>query len=287
MARFVIVTAGDDNYIDILLGLLRSIRAHPQGADAPVTALDLGFSDANRARLGEMGVRCVRPDWDYPFTEAYPEFFKAMVSRPHLPKYAGDAETIIWLDADVWVQDWGAIDLLLQGADEAGFAIVPELDRSYTPFYNGEPYVNHQFYWYKTCFDEAVARKICFYPLLNCGVFAARANAPHWKAWADRLADSLSRAVLFVSEQTALNVALRLDDLPLSLMPASCNWICFRSQPMCSPDGALLLDPHPPHAPLGIIHLAGYKHTQKDRLFTLRTPRGDAVERPLIYTPAG
>lgn len=283
MARFAIATAGDDKYLGILQGLVLSIRSKPEGAEVPIVALDLGFGEGSLDWLGRHGVRTVVPDWDYPFSGAMPEYFKAMVSRPHLPKYVTEAETIVWLDADTWVQDWSAVDLLLRGAETQGFAIVPEVDRSYTPYYNEAPYINHQFDWYRRCFDEPTARQLFVYPLLNCGVLAARADAPHWAAWAARLSDSFSRAILFVSEQTALNVALRLDGLPVALMPSTCNWICFRSQPFCTADGRTLLDPQLPHAPLGIVHLAGYSYDTKDRPFTLQTPDGGTVTRSLQF----
>lgn len=283
MRRFVIVSAGDDKYIGILEGMIRSIRDKPQGSDVPIVVFDLGFGPESKALLTGLGVRLTVPGWHYQFDKIYPEFYKAIVARPHLPAYADEGRIIVWLDADVWVQDWAAIELLLQGAEEEGFAITPEVDRSYSPIYNGQPYITHQHYWYSKCFDDDLARELCVYPLFNCGVFAAKADAPHWKAWADRLGDSLTRAVLFVSEQTALNVTLRRDGLPLSVMPASCNWICFRSPPMCSADGRALLDPNVPHAPLGIVHLAGYDHTEKHKPFVLRTPEGGTVERSLSY----
>jgi hypothetical protein len=40
-------------------------------------------------------------------------------------------------------------------------------------------------------FDAETARDLCVFPLLNCGVFAAHVDAPHWEAWAALLAESL------------------------------------------------------------------------------------------------
>jgi hypothetical protein len=283
MARFAIASAGDDKYIAILQGLIRSIRAVPQGAGVPIVVLDLGFGANSLAWLAGQGVRCVVPDWDHKFNGIPPTYYKAMVSRPHLPKYVDEGDTIVWLDADTWIQDWSAIDLLLQGADASGFAIVPELDRSYSPMYGEHPYLSSLFDWYKRCFDEETARRLYVYPLLNCGVFAAKVNAPHWRSWAELMAQSLERAILFVNEQTALNVLLHSGRVPVSLLPAACNWICARSQPFVSEDGRTLLEPQIPHAPLGIVHLAGYDYNTKDRLFTLSTPGGGKVERALLY----
>ncbi|WP_372395181.1 hypothetical protein ABMY26_06860 (plasmid) [Azospirillum sp. HJ39] len=285
MQAISIVTAANETYRDILEGLILSIRSHRQSLGVPIVVLDLGLSENTKAWLNDHGARCVVPDWDFAFKQQPPEYFKAMASRPHLPKYVTDAEFIVWLDADTWVQDWRGIELLVQGAAASGFAAVPEVDRSYDPMYGEEAYLNHQYSWLRQCFDDSIARKLCHYPIINCGVFAARFNAPHWAAWADALADSFQRIVLFVSEQTALNVVLRSGSNAASLMPAKCNWICYRAQPFCTPDGRVLLDPQIPHEPLGIVHLAGYPHDQKGGPRCLRTPDGGTVTRPLIYVP--
>ncbi|WP_238474886.1 hypothetical protein [Azospirillum cavernae] len=283
MHPFAIATAGDGAYFPLLQGLVRSIRAFPQGAGVPIVVLDLGLGTEERRWLTDEGARLVAPGWDHPFDRPMPEYFKAMVSRPHLPRHVPDAAVILWLDADCWVQDWSAIELLLAGAAATGFAIVPELDRAYTPFYDGAPYAHHLHDWYKACFDEATARRLFAYPLLNCGVFAARRDAPHWALWARLLAESLRRTVLFVSEQVALNLALRTGGLPFSQLPARCNWICFRATPFSSADGRLLLEPELPHAPLGILHLAGYPLPRKQDPHTLSTPDGGTVTRPLSH----
>ncbi|CAO3425358.1 O-linked N-acetylglucosamine transferase family protein [Azospirillum doebereinerae] len=285
MHPFAIATAGDGAYFPLLQGLVRSIRAFPQGAGVPIVVLDLGLGTEERRWLTHEGARLAVPGWDHPFDRPMPEYFKAMVSRPHLPSHVPDAAIILWLDADCWVQDWSAIELLLAGAAATGFAIVPELDRAYTPFYDGAPYAHHLHDWYKACFDEATARRLFAYPLLNCGVFAARRDAPHWALWARLLADSLRRTVLFVSEQVALNLALRTGGLPFSQLPARCNWICFRATPFSSVDGRLLLEPELPHAPLGILHLAGYPLPRKQDPRTLSTPGGGTVTRPLSHGP--
>ncbi|MBP2302745.1 O-linked N-acetylglucosamine transferase, SPINDLY family protein [Azospirillum picis] len=284
--RFAIVTAADDAYFPLLQGLVRSIQGFPQGAVAPIVVLDVGLGPAARDWLGAQAVRRLEPGWDHRPDRLVPDYMKAMLSRPHLPRHVPEAELILWLDADCWVQDWNAVELLLRGAEATGFAIVPELDRSYTPLYNGAPYALHLYEWYKACFDEATARHLHVYPLLNCGVFAARRDAPHWDLWGRLLADALRRVILFVSEQVALNVALRTGGLPFSQLPAACNWICFRATPLCSEDGRLLLDPQLPHAPLGIVHLVGYHRAHKAEPRSLSTPGGGTMIRPLAYVAA-
>ncbi|HYC03486.1 MAG TPA: hypothetical protein VED40_09350 [Azospirillaceae bacterium] len=281
--RCAIVSAADDGYLPLLQGLIASIRATAAGCAVPITVLDLGIGPAGRHWLEARQVRRVMPEWDHAFRRPMPDYYKAMVSRPHLPKYVADAGTIVWLDADCWVQDWQAVELMVAGAEREGFAIAPELDRSYSPFYEGVSYATHLRAWYRACFDEATAERLGDYPLLNCGVFAARADAPHWRLWATLLARSLDQVTLFVSEQTALNVALRTSGLPCCLLPASCNWICYRALPHCSADGHRLLDPQLPHTQLGIVHLAGFPRDSKAEPRRLATPEGGWVTRPLSF----
>lgn len=283
MPRFAIVTAGDDKYLSILQGLVRSIRDKREGAEVPIAVLDVGLGAMAKEWLARHGAVTFVPGWDFPFEKTMPEYLKAMVSRPRLPHYVRGAEYLVWLDADTWVQRWSAVELLLEGAAATGFAIVPEVDRSYSPIYDGAPLASQLYQWYRQCFDDDTARALYLYPLLNCGVFAARTDAIHWGVWAALLDQSLRRVTLFVSEQTALNVALRTRGLPMSLLPASCNWICYRAPPLCTADGRTLLDPQLPHEPLGIVHLAGYHYDLKEKPLSLATPVGGTVMRPLSY----
>ena len=284
MPSFAIISAANSKFFQLLRGLVLSIRRHPQGAGVPIGVLNVGLEPGEIAWLSERGVKVATPEWDFDFGEGKPpEYFKAMVSRPHLPKYFGGVDILIWIDSDAWVQDWSAIELLVAGAGRRGFAIVPEIDRSYTPFYDNATYNAHHHYWLVQCFDKETADKLYAYPLFNVGVFAARADAPHWSAWATLLADSFRRHIAFPSEQTALNVVLRTQDLPFSMLPSHCNWICYRALPFCSEDGGILLDPQLPHQPLGIVHMAG--PGMKDQDFTLQTQGGATVTRSLQYLP--
>lgn len=282
----IFVTAGDENYGAILKSLVRSIRRHPQSTWIPIVVFDLGIGEETRKWLTEHGARCVVPDWDHHFDPPLPNYFKAMVSRPHLPKYVPEAEIIVWLDADTWVQDWRAIEMLIQGAKAKGFAIVPECDRSYTPIYNDSLYISYQFDWIRQCFNDDIARNLFAYPLINCGVFAARVDAPHWNLWSSALSSSFGRKILFVSEQTVLNVVLRTSGLPFSQLPSTCNWICFRAPPLCSDDGTLLLTPELPHEAIGIVHLAGYSHKDKCNPTSLITLSNKNIKRPLSFLSA-
>ena len=41
----------------------------------------------------------------------------------------------LWIDADAWVQEWSAVDMMLATCERGARAICPEIDRSYKRHY--------------------------------------------------------------------------------------------------------------------------------------------------------
>ena len=58
----------------------------------------------------------------------------------------------------------------------------------------------------------------------------------------------------------------------LGLLPATANWFCGRGTQSWDAERRMLVEPHPPHAPLGIVHLAG--QGMKERLWDLPVLQG-------------
>ena len=72
----------------------------------------------------------------------------------------------------------------LAAARTGALAVAPEIHRSmrhyrhaWTEFstINGAAYAE--------CFDKETAERLIRYPLINAGVFALKADAPHWAGW--------------------------------------------------------------------------------------------------------
>ena len=280
MTNFIIVTAANDKYFWLLQKFIASIRDHDAGREAPIGVLDLDLSSENITWLEAHGAQVRDPGWDYKMAKAEENWFKAMTARPNLPKHFPGHEVYLWLDCDTWVQDWNAVELYLEGAARDGFAVTPEVDRSYE--YEG--FYNFQYSCYKTGFGRKMAKKLASAPIINVGAFAATADAPHWEVWSEILSTCLAKKVYFWAEQTALNVAFYTRGLQASFLPARCNWICHRALPFVSEDGATLLEPAPPFARLGILHLTAMT---KYETFDLATLSGNTVTRPLCYPGDG
>ena len=91
----------------------------------------------------------------------------------------------------------------------------------------------------------------------------------------------VATAADFYLDQTALNIIAYHDGFDIAVLPSGCNWVCHRALPRTSKDGTLLVDPQPPHQPLGIIHMT--PATKQRSSFVLRAVGDHLVARSLHY----
>jgi hypothetical protein len=302
MSRWIIVTEADARYGPLIDGLVASIREHSAGQHAAIGIFDLGLEQSQRDRFLDDGIVVLEPGWNFDLghLKTPPKaHLKWLTSLPFLPRYFPGFDIYVHIDSDCWVQDWSAVELLLASASETGFAVVPEIDRCYSAIIGNMSIVEHNYRCLRYCFDETSTRRLQHYPMVNSGVFAGRADAPHWILWSDLLGQIMASAdeAYFYSEQVALHAVVWGGLAATALLPAWCNWMCYRALPMCSEDGSVLTEPQPPFRPLGIIHLAGRLHKngrwplvgrdglQHDRSLRYRghVEGGDAPELKVVY----
>lgn len=282
--RSIIVTAADAGFFGLLQDLLDSIAAHRPDESTDLAVFDVGLTDSQRAWLAARGNRVLEPGWDLqvPARLRAQPHWRAFTVRPFLPRYFPDHDILIWLDADVWLQDWRAIRLYRAGARLSGFALTPQTDRAYV---NRPDLVGHRFRRYKHAFDMAVARAMRDAQELNAGAFAGRPDSRVWAVWARRFQDVIDRTGgAELSDQTAFNVALYADRLPTQLLPATCNWQCHQARPVWDEKRGLFCEPFLPFEPISILHLT---HRTKDRSFPIATLQGNRREMSLRYPRAG
>lgn len=265
MRSFIIITAANAAYFELVQGTIRSIRDKPQGKDAVIGFYDLGCTPEQLQWLHTQ-VDLIRvPNWDvdFPGRSEAPEHLKALVERPFLPRYFPNFDTYVWIDADAWVQDWSTIELFLQGAESRGLAIVPELDRGSRLQYGGLPrYWQWSYVQYQAAFGKQVAEQLSNYPMLNVGAFALRHDAPHWNLWIQYLEKGLQHSTAFI-EQLALNLAIYSELFEQTeMLPAWCNWTCHYGLPLWDRQRACFVEPYLPHTRIGILHLTQKKHTE-------------------------
>ena len=289
----ILCTASDAGYFGLLRGLVLSLAALPLAGRLPLGVLDLGLAADQRAWLEARGAWLVEPGWDVtiPWQAAVPSNYRGLSARPHLPRYFPGHDIHVWIDADAWVQEDGVIGLLLQTAARGMLAIVPELDRGYwTSFKPPKLWGQNQkaFAW---AYGLRAGYKLGRNPILNGGVYALTAEAPHWALWARAHQAAIARRRVFggdaghfyfqICEQTALNYVAFAERQPLGLLPATANWFCGKGTPMWDAERMLLVEPHPPFAPLGIVHLAG--RGMKERIWDLPVLQGGTLRTRLRW----
>ena len=266
--RTAIVTAANDEYFPWVCDLVASIREH-ELQRTEICVLDVGFTEAQRSQMREMVSEVVDPGWDLPIAAAgaaqgiLPLWFKAMSARPFLPRHFPNYDVLLWADADIWLQDWRGVDLMMRAGEQHGFAIVPEVHQSYDYLYDIHRVADTRDYLYQSyrgLLNEDGARKLSNRAIFNSGFFAARNDSPHWRVWQQMLERLLPLAGTHgrLVEQNALNIAIYGGNVPMPhRLPAWCNWLCVHALPALDPATGRLVDPMMPHEPLSVIHMAG------------------------------
>ena len=259
-SRAIVVTAADGKQVPLLRHMLASLRAAWPAPPLPIACLDLGLGSEDRAWLAAQGVACVTPRHQFDLSAAYPAWQDAYLAQPFLPTLLPGWETYLWIDADIWFQDGRAIAAFLAGAAETGFAIATER----TPSYRLQPWL---LAWmtkhFVRGFGVAAGLWLATRPHLNSGLYAMRADAPHWGPWQARYGDAIRRTGdASPHGQFAMNLLVhgRLPGaprMPAALLEPWANWICDRGIPMWHDDARAFCEPRPPYRLISALHLAG------------------------------
>lgn len=271
-----VVSAADAQYFDLLQGMLRSLCDRAPGRDTAVYVFDLGLSEAQRRWLLVHGAVLRAPPIP-PGGEDLPPHLRAFLSRCRIPALFPGHEIYLWIDADAWVQRWEAVEAYVDGARRIGFALAPETDPAYD-----RDMVQRA---HRSSFAAFGVSLESLRPgPTNAGVFAGRADAPHWRAWQTLVEASLAATrepyLRFLLDQTALCLVSTQRGLPSAILPTVCNWLCHFAQPMTSDDGRVLVRPQPPYEPLGIVHQVAFT---KRVFFPLERVGGGRLSRTLSY----
>lgn len=288
-ARRLIVSGADAPYFGLLHGLYQSLRRLKLLDGIDFAVLDGGLAPDQRAWLAAQGVLLAGAEWgfDFPLSARLDQeqpSLRILVARPRLPAIFPGYDTILWLDADLWVQTPDVVPLFFRAAERGRLAAVMEMDRSYAELWGGRPYWDRVRRWNAVVAGQAVADALEGRPTINAGAFAMTAGAPHWAHWG-RLVESSYRRLkdyaypVFLLDQLALNRVVHLEGLPFVPLPTRCNWLCHMALPHWDPATRSLRDPLPPHDPLGLVHVCD--HTKRT---PMRVPGTDGTWREMWLT---
>ena len=274
MSGFVIVSGGDSAYFPLAKELCASVEAASPVGQVAFGFIDGGLTHIERAWLLERGTQVVRPQLPAVARKAIQERpgLAVALARPWLDTFFPQYRTIIWLDADSWVQRWNAIDLLVGAAETGALAIVPGSGRSWTRqidvrwLLGGVRGLGQvRSFNFKNAWNARLPLGICrdvgSRAELNVGVFALRRDAPHWSRSREWQARILPYGKPFTADQLAMALMTYVDRLPTELLPASCNYLSPRR---VDPVAVTLLESYYPYPPVGIVHLGGEKRMRFD-----------------------
>jgi len=273
---FIITTGADAGYFPLVQELLASIRDAMPDAAVPVGVLDGGLLPEQRSWLESHDVRVAA-------APRLADTEKAVRKRPALAVNIGKLwldrcfpghKTIIWLDADTWVQDGAAIDELLGAASAGALAIVPGTGRCWERTVDMRWWLGGlgqiRSFNFKNArharLPLATCRDLGTRALLNAGAFALRMDAPHWdvmRGWQGRI---LRHGKPFTSDQLAMALATYIDGHKLELLPDWCNYI---TPCRVDPVRAELLEFYYPHRRIGIVHMSAKNAMRKDANATI------------------
>jgi len=278
--RLAIITGADSVYFDLMHELLRTLSLADIDLDYTLCVLDFGLSLEQVAVAESYHASVKRPEWLFDA----PDTIKTLANlgyatRPILPVCFPGYDTYLWLDADVSVQDGQFISTFVKGASAGHLAIAEEVD----PSYRIEPYalkwqIGNAF----RCYGFRGGLSLCRGRPINSGVFALRADAPHWASWQKRYQQALTRAHRANLDQHALMAALYLDEMPCHYLDSTYNWICTRSQPLWDEQHHVFCRPYAPFEKINVLHLAGRR---KRELWDIRTRAGATQQMRLSYAP--
>ena len=258
--RTIAITGGDAGYFDLIKDCIGSLRATSEGRALALGVLDCGLTEEQRAWCRGHGAILVVPQWDFDFPgrDRLKDGYKALTARPFLPRYFPGFDLYLWIDGDCWVQQGDAISLFLAAARSGALAVAPEIHRSMRHYHHA---------WgefsavcgaaYESCFDRQTAERLVRYPMINAGVFALEAGAPHWAGWARLLGEALQRST-DMTDQMALNVLVYDKGFRYEPLPSRCNWPVHHATPAWDAERSLFVEPAMPYDPLGIIHMTIY-----------------------------
>jgi lipopolysaccharide biosynthesis glycosyltransferase len=254
--RTLVVTAADEAFAPLLRGLVDSLHQWEPRPFTDLACFDLGLAPESRAWIARRAAHVVEPGWDLDVNaarRASSPALRACTVRPFLPRYFPGYDVYLWIDADAWVQERFALDWYFAVAAGGPLAAATHVDRAYiqTPAALRWRMDRRQAYY-----GEEARERVLWETSFNSGVFALRADAPHWAKWAKWFGAGLERAGgKLLCDQTALNQAIFEEGLPVSPLPALCNWLCHLAPPAVDLARGRFCEPFPPRNPIGILHL--------------------------------
>ena len=181
--KVIIVTFSDSKYFTLLKDLILSIKKFDQSKNVDLGILDGGLENDQIDFLKKHTKYIKKAEWDIDVSKLRVrnrEYLKNHVCRPFLPKYFEEFDTYIWLDCDTWVNDWNALEYLINGCVNGKLAAVQTISPGYRDIakvkwlFGGLAFIKTQNFKHakSSGFSRDIIKKVSMAPNINAGVFA-------------------------------------------------------------------------------------------------------------------
>jgi hypothetical protein len=254
----LVVTGCDDKHFAFATDLIDSLNAVRDGS------FKLGFvniDDGEQCRALERSVDlylAIGSGAD----EGLRGFKVAYMSlKGRLPELFPGFSHYVWMDGDTWVQNTQGIARAVRGADRADVAVHPQLDpHYYSVRIPGEYTVD----CYRILLPDA-GSDIWRYPMINTGVFGARADSRLWSEWTDILHAIAGRSggeKGFFGDQIPLHYLVATGKISIHPLRAVDNWMVMEATPSLNASTKKVVVPTEPYEEINTLHLAGWAKTR-------------------------
>ena len=292
MNKNLIVSSADENYFILLRELYLSTQ-NLKGFDFAI--LNCGLSDQSKKFFIDKNIQIIESEWEFKipqFKIRGREFLKAQFSRFYLEKYFPGYENYIWMDSDTWISCPETFNYYIQGSNNSGFAITPQVDRASPKLISIKWLMNFptkiNSINYKNISKSLsinLAKKYAGHFTLNAGCFAYNHKFDGMKKIRANLELASRKGRIFGSDQVALAISIYEDNIPAEFLPAYTNYMCEFRYPMYDQNNSFFVEPFLPHHPIGVMHLAGLDIIRKKEeiLVKIKNLQGGELNKSLRF----
>ena len=130
--ELTIVSGGDSNCFELLKDLINSLLNLATRQEFNICFLDGGLKEDEKIYFKSLGDDIVDPGWPNKLSKikaGKKNHLKVELAKVWLDKLFPDSECLIWIDADAWVQDEKAIQIIKTVMLKKKLAIVSQASR--------------------------------------------------------------------------------------------------------------------------------------------------------------
>ena len=292
MNRNLIVSSADSKYSNLLIELFKSVK---NLEEYDFAVLDCGLSESAKSFFSEKKIIYKVPSWEFNIPNYKirdRDYLKIQFSRFYLDKYFPGYENYIWMDSDTWVNCAETFKLYIQGANQSGFAICPQVDRSSPKLIDTKWFLNFptkinsiNFKNISRSINKTLGKKYAGYYTLNAGCFAYNSKFDGLEIIKKNLSMASKKGRIFGSDQVALALTMFEDKVPFELLPSYCNWICEHHMPKFCNIKNLFVEPYIPNNNIAVIHLAGLDkdRSEKNIIHQIKTLDNKVINKSLRF----